>query len=44
MPPTQLERVEPAAVASKSLQPKMKSRNRLDFNGFNLHADVRIQA
>ena len=40
--PQELERVEPPPVAGKSSKPKMKSRNCVDLDGFNLHADVRI--
>ncbi|MSQ84467.1 MAG: hypothetical protein EXR77_16565 [Myxococcales bacterium] len=40
--PQELERVAPTTANGKTGQPKLKSRNCVDFDGFNLHANVRI--
>ncbi|MSQ85115.1 MAG: hypothetical protein EXR77_19950 [Myxococcales bacterium] len=37
-----MERVAPTTATGKAGQPKPKSRNCVDLDGFNLHADVRI--
>ncbi|MSQ85072.1 MAG: hypothetical protein EXR77_19725 [Myxococcales bacterium] len=40
--PQELERAAPPAVTGSSSRPKMKSRNCVDLDGFNLQAEVRI--
>ena len=40
--PQELARVEPPLATGKAGQPKPKSRNCVDLDGLNLHADVRI--